>query len=208
MFFMRWKQVLLFSVVFFIALSSMAHSPDYFERQLADLVFDFKKDIMEESKCNELILRANSLEREVSNLLKSNEGHSSNNVSEFNKFLTEVKAIKHFIAALTCRRNYVLTIDMLYLANKRIGANIGNINSGEYCIDLYRMVIDEYKAYIIMNHTESGYKVSYEWSLECEMSKKSGHGDIGTPKKSVRRLINNRDGLDVDNVIINTLVCI
>lgn len=192
----------------FLILSYTTESKKYsdFDSELTQIVNEFKTNIMNKDKCEDLYNRAYYLADEIENSIEDddNSEYENNKLEELKK---EAKAVEDFIRSVgNSANNLPIKMDLIYLANKRINSTITEKTKYNFCVDIITISINNYVTTMAFNKTSSNYTVTYKWKLSSAFN--TGSGNMGLPTNSVRHIYDNRELPSQKQIIITSMNCI
>jgi hypothetical protein len=199
------KLTLIITSLLFLGFSSLNKSPNDFDYMISDIARQFKNKIMDKDECEKQKRAADDLANEIEDALSKGNKYTSEEITILKKLKKEAEALEEFIAAVGNCGNYIPSIEMFNLANRRVGASIISIIKGKYCVDIISVTIGDYVAYLGENNSMKNYTVTYKWKAPNGMN--TGNGTMGLSKFSVRHIYDNRDKPSQKNITVFGITC-
>jgi hypothetical protein len=198
---MKTTLVILFTIT--LSLFSKESYSDY-EYDLSRIVSNFKTNIMDKRKCEDYKREADYLSDKINDDLKSGD-YDSYERDKLKKVLAETEAVEQFINSVGNCGGMFASIEEINLANNLINASIVNVAKYNFCVNIYKITIDNYTTFMACNTSLNGYSVSYKW--KSPNGKASGNGDMGLPKRTMRHIYDNRDNQNQKDILFTTVTC-
>lgn len=79
------------------------------------------------------------------------------------------------------------------------------VSKDKFCVDIIKVTINEYVAYLAENNSTKNYSVTYKWGTSNGMN--NGSGSMGLMKLSVRHIYNSRDEENQKNITVLNMNC-
>lgn len=175
-----------------------------FDSELNQIVNEFKMNIMDKNKCEDLKRKASYLSDDIEDAIE--EQNSSEEKVKLTKLKKEVDAVEEFISSVgNGGNNMFAKMDDINLANRRINASISQNATDKYCCKILKVTIQGYVATMLYNDSNIDVKVTYKWQTSNKSN--SGSGEIGLPRKTIRQVYNNRDSSTQKNTIFTSVKC-
>lgn len=165
---------------------SISPSPSSFEAELNRIARDFYSSTLDD--CDNLKRKADYLSDDIEEALEEEEDYSTYEIGQLRQLLKEAEALEDYIGAVGGCGNYIPSISDFDLANRRVRASLFEIQSGQFCVQLILVELENFKTVMAYNNSSSNYKVSHQWQVPGSM--RSGNGEMGLSKYSVRRIQN------------------
>lgn len=183
--------IFVISIFFLTNASCLRESPRDFDNKLSYIVRVFREEIMDEGECDRLRREAESLAEKIEDAINTKEEYTSDEITQLKILKKEAKALEEFIATVgDCRSNF-LSIEYFNLANRRVGATVLSLIKDKYCVDIISVTIDNYKVYLLQNHSTTHYDVNLKWVASKEMS--MGDMKMNLTKSSLTKIFVNRE---------------
>lgn len=185
------KYLLLFSILFFFEFTYSIDKPIYFEYRLSNIVQQFKSGIMNPDDYERSNRDIEDLTQDIEKALKIEDEYTYDEINQLKVLKKEVKAVESYIGAVGGKSDYI-SIEELNKANLRIGGSIFYVIKDKYCVDVIKVVIGNFVAYLCENNSEKIYNVSYKWNSPKPNNWYRGSGTMGMPKFCLRPIYDNR----------------
>lgn len=193
--------LLLFSVI----PSKKELSFSNFDSELNQIVNEFKMNIMDKNKCEDLKRKASYLSDDIEDAIEEEQNSSEEKV-KLTKLKQEVDAVEEFISSVgNGGNNMFAKMDDINLANRRINASISQNTTDKYCCKILKVTIQGYVATMLYNNSNVDLKVTYKWQTSNKSN--SGSGEMGLPRETIRQVYNNRDSSTQKNTIFTSVKC-
>lgn len=199
------KLALLITTTLLFGSPFLRETPNDFDSKLSDIVRNFKVGIMDKDECEKQKRAADDLSDEIEDAIKEEDEHTPDELIKLEKLRKEAEALEAFIAVVGDCGNYIPSIDMFKLANRRVRANVAISTKDKYCIDIISVNIGDFVAYLGENNSSKNYTISYKWKSLNGL--RTGSGTAGLLKHSVRHIYNNRENSKQKNVSILSITC-
>lgn len=184
------KTVLALFTVLLFSPSNTDKTYNDFDYELTGIVNDFRRDVMNKSRCEDLKRKADYLSDDIQKYLNE-EDVDQYEKDKLRQLKKETEAIEEYIGSVGDCGTYFPKMDDLILANNRIDGNITSQLKNKFCVDVITVTINEYVATLAYNNTINDYSITYKWKLSTGMS--SGNGSMGLPSQCVRHMYDNRN---------------
>ena len=194
----------LFTVLLFNS-SSIEKDYNDFDYDLSRIVNDFRRDVMNKSRCEDLKRKADYLSDDIQKYLNE-EDLDQYEKDKLRQLKKETEAVEEYIGAVGNCGTYFPKMDDLILANYRINGSISTQLNNKFCIDVINVSINDYVATLAYNNTATNYSITYKW--KSPSGKSSGNGTMGLPSRTVRHMYDNRDNPQAKKIVIVSLNCI
>lgn len=176
-----------------------------FDSELNQIVNEFKMNIMNKSKCEDLKRKASYLSDDIEDAIEEEQNSSGEKV-KLTKLKQEVDAVEEFISSVgNGGNNMFAKMDDINLANRRINASISQNATDKYCCKILKVTIQGYVAAMLYNDSNIDLKVTYKWQTSNKSN--SGSGEMGLPRETIRQVYNNRDSSTQKNTIFTSVKC-
>ena len=198
---------LLISLLFIIIFSNTNAQKTYngYDSDLARIVSGFKENIKNKSKCKELKSEAYYLSNDIEKSIDGDE-LDLKETEQLEALLKETEAVEEFIGTISnAGNNMFVDMNKVFLANQRINASIAKVSSYNFCVDIYQVTLNGYRATLAYNSSSTSYTVSYKW--KAPNGSASGSGTMGLPSNSMRHIIDNRDTKNYKTIKISNIIC-
>jgi hypothetical protein len=199
------KSILLITSIFIFNSFVLRESPNDFDYRLSDIVRKFKLEIMDKDECEKQKRAADDLSDDINDAIKNTDEYNYDEIIELKKLEKEAEALEEFIAAVGNCGNYIPSIKIFNLANKRVGASVVSIVKDKYCVDVISVTIGNHVAYLGENNSTNNYTITYKWKTPNAMN--SGNGTMGLSALSVRHIYDNREKPIQKNISILGITC-
>lgn len=199
------KTIILSVFVIISSLTNLKETSSDFDFKLSDIARNFRNEIMNKDKCENLKRACDDLVDEIEGAIEMDDNYSHDEILELKKLKKEAEALEQFIASVGDCGNYIPSIDQFNLANQRIKANFSYVSRNEYCVDIILVEIGDYVAYLAKNNSSKNYTVSYKWEVPSRMN--TGNGTMGLSEYSLRHIYNNRDETTQKSISIFEVKC-
>lgn len=175
-----------------------------FDYDLSRIANDFRRDIMNKSRCEDLKRKADYLSDDIQKYLNE-EDIDQYEKDKLRQLKKETEAVEEYIGSVGNCGTYFPKMDDLILANYRINGSILTQLNNKFCVDVITVSINDYVATLAYNKTSANYSIAYKWKLPSGMS--SGNGSMGLSSKTVRHMYDNRDKPQAKKIVIVSLNC-
>jgi hypothetical protein len=179
-------------------------TPSDFELKLNNIASDFRKKIMEEDECKNLMYDASRVADDIDNELKK-EDYSASEISQYKDIKKKAEALEAYIGAIGGCANTFPTIEEFNSANRIVGGSISNVIQGKFCMDFISVNLGNYIVYLCQNNTSTNLSVKYKWKAPDGMN--SGSGDMNLSSKSIRHIYDNREKPNQKKISIFGVTC-
>ena len=179
-------------------------TPSDFERKLNNIASDFRKKIMEEDECKNLMYDASRVADDIDNELKK-EDYSASEISQYKDIKKKAEALEAYIGAIGGCANTFPTIEEFNSANRIVGGSVTNVIQGKFCLDFISVSLGNYIVYLCQNNTSTNLSVKYKWKAPDGMN--SGSGDMNLSSKSIRHIYDNREKPNQKKISIFGVTC-
>jgi hypothetical protein len=175
-----------------------------FDSQLTQIVYEFKANIMDKNKCEELKRKADYLSDEIQDSIddEENSEYEENKLVQLKK---EVEAVEEFIGSVGNCGNSFPKIETIYLANNRINSTISTLIKEKFCTEIISVSLNGYVTTMAFNNSFNDYTVSYKWKALNGMN--TGNGTMGLPSQAVRHIYDNRSKPASKRITIISVSC-
>ena len=160
---------------------------------------------MDKDECEKQKRAADDLSDDINDAIKNTDEYNYDEIIELKKLEKEAEALEEFIAAVGNCGNYIPSIKIFNLANKRVGASVVSIVKDKYCVDVISVTIGNHVAYLGENNSTNNYTITYKWKTPNAMN--SGNGTMGLSALSVRHIYDNREKPIQKNISILGITC-
>ncbi len=199
------KLYILISAFLMLSFSKENKNLNDYDSQLTQIVYEFKTNIMDKNKCEDLKRKAYYLSDEIQKTIDDdqNSEYEKNKLVQLKK---EVNAIEEFIGTVgNCGNNMFVKMDLIYLANSRINSSIATVVKDKFCAEILTISLNGYVATLASNDSSNDYTVSYKWKLSNATN--TGNGTMGLPSKSIRHIYDNRSNPASKRITIISVSC-
>jgi hypothetical protein len=190
-----------FTLLSFISLKETATD---FDKQLNDVVADFKLNIFDQQKCQAASDKAANISEGITDAMNE-DGISKSDIKKLQDLKKEADALQDYILAVGNIEGGFETVDKLNLANSRVQGNISSVSNGKFCMDIISVSIGDYICYMAENNSDKITSVNYKW--KGPDGTKSGSGTISVFAHSVNAMYSNRAEPAVNKVEFLSLTC-
>ncbi|MEI6882378.1 MAG: hypothetical protein WCK82_13750 [Bacteroidota bacterium] len=202
---MKIKFILIIISITIVGFTNLKESSNNFEYTLTYIARNFKSGIMDKDECELLKKEADDLVDDIEDEIDKLDKYTSDEIIKLEELKKEAKALENFISAIGNCGSYVLSIEDFNLANRRVGAITSTIVKNKYCIDLIKLSIGDYIAYLGVNNSTKNYTVTYKWKAVNGMN--NGYATMGFAKLSLLHIYNNRAKPSQKNISIFAISC-
>ena len=177
--------------MFFFELTYSKNNPIDFEYRLSSVVQYFKSGVMNADEYERSNRDVDDLVQDIEKALKIEGEYTFDEIDQLKVLKKEVKAVERYIGTVGGQLNYI-SIEEMNLANLRIGGSIMYVIKDKFCVDVIKVVIGNFVAYLCENNSEKVYTVSYKWNSPKPNNGYRGSGIMGMPKFCFRHIHDNR----------------
>jgi hypothetical protein len=193
--------VLCFPLLSFITLKDSA--TDY-DKQINDVVADFKLNIFDQQKCQAASQKAAGIADNISDAI--NEGDLSKaDLKKLEDLKKDAEAVEDYIMAVGNLDGGFETVEKFNLANNRVKGDIGSVSNGKFCVDIISVSIGDFICYLAENNNDKITSVNYSWKSPA--GAKSDSGTITVFAHSIGAMYSNRKDPKTNTVEFMGLVC-
>lgn len=175
-----------------------------FDKQLNDLVADYKLNVFDTQKCQANSKKAGEIADKIEDA-KNEEGVSKSDLKKLEDLKKEAEAIEDYILAVGNIDGGFETVEKFNLANNRIHGDVSTESSGKFCVDIISVTIGEYVCYLAENNDSKITSVNYKW--KSPTGAKSDSGTITVFAHSIGAMYCNRADTKTNKVEFMGLVC-
>jgi len=192
--------ILSFPLLSFFSLKDSA--ADY-DKQLNDVVADYKLNIFDQQKSKADSQKAGSIAESITDAI--NEGDLSKaDIKKLEDLKKEAEAIQDYILAVGNIDGGFETVEKFNLANARIKGDVST-ETGKFCVDVISVSIGDYICYLAENNGDKITSVNYKW--KSPEGAKSDSGTITVFAHSIGAMYCNRNDPKTNKVEFMGLVC-
>jgi hypothetical protein len=199
------KLYILISAFLMLSFSNNNKNYNDFDSVLTQIVDEFKSNIMNKNKCEDLKRKASYLSDEIQGSIADDQ-NSDYDKKKLVQLKKEVEAVEEFIGTVgNAGNNMFVEMDAIYLANNRINSSITTVEKDKFCAEIITISLNGYVATLALNNSSYTYTVAYKWKLSN--ANNTGNGTMGFPTKSVRHIYDNRSNPASKRITIISVSC-
>ncbi len=187
-----------------LSFTLLQDSGNDFDKQLNDVVSDFKQNIFDQQKCQTASQKAGTISDDITDAMNA-DGVSKSDLKKLEGLKKEAIALQDYIGAVGNLDGGFATVDNLNLANSRVNGNINSVSNGKFCSDIISVSIGDYICYLAENNNDKITSVNYRW--KGPDGTKSGSGTINVFAHSIAAMYSNRADPKVNKVEFLGLTC-
>jgi len=201
------KTMLLTLSMLYFGILNYTESPSNFESKLSNIIMEFRHEILNLDKCENLMQSTESLINEIEESIENKEEYTLSELLELKNIKIEAEAIEQLISILGINTHHTMTVKEFEIANKKVNLSISNEFNEKYCVEIIKVRLNDYVSYIVKNNSQKNFKISYKWIGKSITGTVSGNGNFGLSKQSMRHLYDNRENISCKNITIKELNC-
>lgn len=199
------KLYILISALLMLSFSKENKNYNIYDSQLTQIVDEFKSNIMNKNKCEDLKRETSYLSDEIQNSIDDDQ-NSDYDKKKLVQLKKEVEAVEEFIGTVgNSGNNMFVKMDEIYLANNRINSSIATVVKDKFCAEIITISLNGYVATLALNNSIYNYTVAYKWKLSNATN--TGNGTMGLPSKSIRHIYDNRSNPASKRITIISVSC-
>lgn len=181
--------------VTFCLFSLSGYSQSEFDEELDEIIEEFKGNIMKKRECRTPRNNTSDLIKDINNARKYRGKYSAEQLDSLRILQQEAKAVLDYMIEIPDCGSKFLNIDYFKLANKRIDGEVSGVVTGQSCVDIIKVKIRDYEAYVVSNNSDDNYRIDYEYEYKAREGTKtrSGSGNLSVIKNSMKQMRDNRN---------------
>ncbi|MGL4598621.1 MAG: hypothetical protein ACRCYO_13980 [Bacteroidia bacterium] len=198
------KHLFLFLILPLFAFASFPEAIADFDKQLNDVVAEFKTNVMDQQKSQATAQKAADLAERISDAMNE-DGVSKTDRKKLDELKKETEAIEAFITAVGDSEGGFATAEKMNLANNRIRSEMNSVQKGDFCAGVMEIIIGDFSCYLAENSGKEITAVTYRW--KGPNGTKSGSGTVNVFASSVHPMYNNRKDPETKKITVMSMSC-
>jgi hypothetical protein len=199
------KSLLIVVFCLFTGNLDLDKSNSEFESELLNIAYEFQKNIMDEDKCDEQRRNADNLVIDIEKELKKVDKYSSDEIRKLKVTKIKAEALYSYIGVIGGLGYQYISKEAFYKVNNILNAQLTDVSSGEFCVDIKSVLIENYIVYLAENNSNSSFRLDYKYKGSDKLN--AGQGYMGLGEGEIGRIYNNRKKPNQKKIILYEVTC-